>query len=117
MKNLKVLPDPDWFYLFIQPQGIRWVLIKYHNKLIGMKKKNTRFSPRALWVSFVFITVYITWTIQRFDIEVKAILENPKITTKAIMITKLRVASQIRIMNMQYHSCDRFYVRIHINIQ
>ena len=57
--------NPYWFYLVI---GIRWALMKYHIKLLGKYDKNKRFSPRPLWVWFVFIPVETKW----------ALLKNPK---------------------------------------
>ena len=49
--------------------------MKYDIKPLGLTK--TRFSPKALRVWFVFTPVKITHALQRFDIELKSILENP----------------------------------------
>ena len=73
--------DPRGFYLVLLPLGIRWALLKYHIKPLGIMK-NLRFLRKPLWVWFVFIPVEIIWSLQRYYIELKRILKRPIIFTK-----------------------------------
>ena len=66
--------DPDGFYWVLLPLGIRWALLKYHIKPLGIMK-NLRFLLKPSWVWFVFIPTEITWSLQRYYIELKGILK------------------------------------------
>ena len=70
--------NPYGFYLITLPQGIRWALMRYHIKLLGMTKTQG-FRRDLYWYDFtpVFTPVEIVWTLQRYGIELKDILKNP----------------------------------------